>query len=59
MELQDWMLRTETWLTGMAGEWRGTKSTVIDETAALAAQLDRIEKKVDEALAEIRALKQR
>lgn len=41
-------------LLGLAGQWRGTKTTVLDESAALAERLDRIEQKLDEALSEIR-----
>ena len=47
----------EEWLKGLAGEWRGTKTTVLDETAAIAARLDRIENKLDEALKEIRQIR--
>jgi hypothetical protein len=52
--VQEWMLKLEEWLKGAAGEWRGTKATVIDESAALANRLDRIEKKLDDVLAELR-----
>ena len=48
------MLKLEVWLNSAAGEWRGTKETVIDESAALANRLDRIEKKLDDVLAELR-----
>jgi hypothetical protein len=52
--VQEWLLKLEVWLKNAAGEWRGTKETVIDESAALANRLDRIEKKVDDVLAELR-----
>lgn len=54
---QEWMIKMEQWLQGLAGEWRGTKTTVLDETAAIGERLDRIEKKLDEALAELRQLR--
>ena len=57
LPLQEWMLKMELWLKEAAGDWRGAKTTVLDETAALLARLDRIEGKLDEALAEIRQIR--
>ena len=51
------MLKIEQALHEFAHQWSGTKTTVLDESAALAARLDRIEQKLDEALAEIRSIK--
>ena len=56
--LQEWMFKMEEWLKGLTGDFRSAKSTVLDESAAIVARLDRIEQKVDEMLAELRQMKQ-
>ena len=57
LSAQEWMLKIEQWLQRLSGEWRGTKTTVLDESAALAARLDRVEQKLDEVLGELRQMK--
>ena len=52
------MFKMEEWLKGLTGDFRSAKSTVLDESAAIVARLDRIEQKVDEMLAELRQMKQ-
>ncbi len=48
------MLKLETMIANFGGEWATTKSTVLDQSAALSARLDRIEEKLDQVLAELR-----
>ena len=56
--LQEWMLKVDEWFKRLTGDLRSTKATVRDESAAIAARLDRVDQKVDEILAELRQMKQ-
>ncbi len=54
----EWLLKLDESIRGLTGQWTTTKTTVIDESAALHARLDRLESKLEEVLAELRAHKQ-
>jgi hypothetical protein len=55
--INDWLLKLDESIRGLAGQWSTTKTTVIDESAALNARLERLESKLDEVLQELRAQK--
>ena len=51
--VQDWMLRLEQSLLGIGREFGPATAAVREESAALGAQLERIESKLDEVLARL------
>jgi hypothetical protein len=57
LPINDWLLKLDESIRGLTGQWSTTKTTVVNETAALNARLERLETKLDEVLAELRANK--
>ena len=58
LPINDWLIKLDESIRGLAGQWSTTKNTVIDESAALNARLERLESKLDEVLSELRGNKQ-
>jgi len=57
LPVEDWMSKLEEMLLSLTTQWRSAKTTVIEESAVLSERVDRVEKKLDDVLAELRSMK--